>query len=74
MYELGFYIPEDGILHSHGHENLKSCMHEELGYSIVSSFHRVGNSLDGGTACPKGRTKYECRHTSIRAVGFEPKN
>jgi hypothetical protein len=23
-YELGFYIPEDGILHSHGRENLKS--------------------------------------------------
>jgi hypothetical protein len=23
-YELNFYIPEDGILHSHGHENLKS--------------------------------------------------
>jgi hypothetical protein len=23
-YELGFYIPEDGILHSHRRENLKS--------------------------------------------------
>jgi hypothetical protein len=23
-YELGFYIPEDGILHSHSRENLKS--------------------------------------------------
>jgi hypothetical protein len=23
-YELGFYIPEDDILHSHRHENLKS--------------------------------------------------
>jgi hypothetical protein len=22
-YELVFYIPEDGILHSHGRENLK---------------------------------------------------
>jgi hypothetical protein len=22
-YELGFYIPEEGILHSHHHENLK---------------------------------------------------
>jgi hypothetical protein len=22
-YELNFYIPEDGILHSHRHENLK---------------------------------------------------
>jgi hypothetical protein len=24
MYELGFYIPEDGILHSHRRENPKS--------------------------------------------------
>jgi hypothetical protein len=24
MYELGFYIPEDGILHSYRRENLKS--------------------------------------------------
>jgi hypothetical protein len=23
-YELGFYIPEDGILHSHRRENLRS--------------------------------------------------
>jgi hypothetical protein len=23
-YKLGFYIPEDGILHSHCRENLKS--------------------------------------------------
>jgi hypothetical protein len=23
-YKLGFYIPEDDILHSHRHENLKS--------------------------------------------------
>jgi hypothetical protein len=23
MYELGLYIPEDGILHSHRRENLK---------------------------------------------------
>jgi hypothetical protein len=23
-YELGFYIPEDGVLHSHRYENLKS--------------------------------------------------
>jgi hypothetical protein len=26
-YELGFYIPEDGILHSHRRENLKSYIH-----------------------------------------------
>jgi hypothetical protein len=27
-YELGFYIPEDDILHSHRRENLKSYMAE----------------------------------------------
>jgi hypothetical protein len=26
-YELGFYIPENGILHSHRRENLKSYKH-----------------------------------------------
>jgi hypothetical protein len=26
-YELGFYIPEDGILHSHHRENLKSYIY-----------------------------------------------
>jgi hypothetical protein len=26
-YELGFYIPEDDILHSHRRENLKSYRH-----------------------------------------------
>jgi hypothetical protein len=25
-YELGLYIPEDGILHSHRRENLKSVL------------------------------------------------
>jgi hypothetical protein len=27
-YELGIYIPEDGILHSHRRENLKSSKNE----------------------------------------------
>jgi hypothetical protein len=25
-YELGFYTPDDGIIHSHCRENFKSCM------------------------------------------------
>jgi hypothetical protein len=29
-YELGFYIPEDDILHSHFRENLKSYMERLL--------------------------------------------
>jgi hypothetical protein len=31
-YELDFYIPEDGILHSHSRENLKSYI-ELTGWS-----------------------------------------
>jgi hypothetical protein len=27
-YELGFYIPEDDILHSHRRENLKSYINQ----------------------------------------------
>jgi hypothetical protein len=29
-YELGFYIPEDAILHSHYRENLKSYFGNEV--------------------------------------------
>jgi hypothetical protein len=29
-YELGFYIPEDDILHSHRRENLKSYILERI--------------------------------------------
>jgi hypothetical protein len=36
-YELGFYIPEDDILHSHRRENLKS-------YSVKTTFVRTGVS------------------------------
>jgi hypothetical protein len=30
MYEPGFYIPEDGILHGHRRENLKSYMQDNF--------------------------------------------
>jgi hypothetical protein len=33
-YELGFYIPEDGILHSQGRENLKS-------YKLMTQYSRI---------------------------------
>jgi hypothetical protein len=29
-YELGFYIPEDAILHSHRRENLKSLLFKAM--------------------------------------------
>jgi hypothetical protein len=33
-YELGLYIPEDGILHSHRHENLKSFFVVSVSYIL----------------------------------------
>jgi hypothetical protein len=35
-YELGFYIPEDGILHSHRCENLKSSVLKEISENNVN--------------------------------------
>jgi hypothetical protein len=56
MYELGFYIPEDRIHHSHRRENLKSCkLHhlflakyfyedEILEYKTDGNVARMGNN------------------------------
>jgi hypothetical protein len=33
-YELVFYIPEDDILHSHRHENVKSCT---VGNAVINT-------------------------------------
>jgi hypothetical protein len=35
-YELGFYTPEDGILHSHSRENLKSY-NDDFNYGLIIS-------------------------------------
>jgi hypothetical protein len=35
-YELGFYIPEDDILHNHRRENLKSYIEDVMFMSVVS--------------------------------------
>jgi hypothetical protein len=41
-YELGFYIPEDDILHSHSRENLKSYITDGcFGYSVNQTIHKV---------------------------------
>jgi hypothetical protein len=50
-YELGFYIPEDDILHSHRSENLKSykkCISQSLG----SINQRVTEANDFSAFCP----------------------
>jgi hypothetical protein len=38
-YELGSYIPEDGILHSHRRDNLKPYMSLKTFTSIVASIN-----------------------------------
>jgi hypothetical protein len=40
-YELGFYIPEDDILHSHRRENLKSYIPESAWKNLGTP---IGNS------------------------------
>jgi hypothetical protein len=38
-YELGFYIPKDGVLHSHRSENLKSYRVVQIFHYLVLSVH-----------------------------------
>jgi hypothetical protein len=47
-YKLGFYIPEDGILHSHRLENLKSYEVESLRKLAVVLLdgHQLGNTKE----------------------------
>jgi hypothetical protein len=40
-YGLGFYIPEDDILHSHRRENLKS----DTGISLLMQLSRIKKKL-----------------------------
>jgi hypothetical protein len=48
-YELGFYIPEDDILHSHYRENLKSYMSSFLYVDDVRTSQET--DLRASTAC-----------------------
>jgi hypothetical protein len=48
-YELGFHIPEDGILHSHRRENLKSY-NSPAAHHFINSSHSLprDGKLAGG--------------------------
>jgi hypothetical protein len=53
--ELGFYIPEDGILHSHRRENLKSYIDSWLVIQMdraVAQAVEAGSHLDGPGSNP----------------------
>jgi hypothetical protein len=51
-YELGFYIPEDGILHSHRRENLKSYCIYLARYARVSRLVGVPSAVWIGATAP----------------------
>jgi hypothetical protein len=40
-YELGFYIPEDAILHSHRRENLKSYVFAEVSQLLTGDIFEL---------------------------------
>jgi hypothetical protein len=46
-YELGFYIPEDDILHSHRREYLKSYTDETL-FDLLNALNNGGKSPISG--------------------------
>jgi hypothetical protein len=52
MYELGFYIPEDGILHRHRSEHLKSY----ATYNGVRRDSGLGRGRDGCEQMGHGAT------------------
>jgi hypothetical protein len=45
-YELGFYIPEDDIFHSHRRENLKS-------YTVINGFSFLNSPVETGHSGPR---------------------
>jgi hypothetical protein len=67
-YELGFYIPEDDILHSHRHENLKSsiagiefpscCVHVHATVVVVGEGMFGLSRTDGAESSGRGKYKY----------------
>jgi hypothetical protein len=47
-YELGFYIPEEGILHSHRRENLKSYIVFGTGWPLLPRTQYHYRTWNGG--------------------------
>jgi hypothetical protein len=61
-YDLRFYIPEDGILHSHRRENLKSSLFSHVFHLPTFLFPRIAaeprDERDRGTAGQGQTNKY----------------
>jgi hypothetical protein len=47
-YRLGFYIPEDEILHSHRREKLRSYMVAFI-YPVRTNFRKLESGLNGNS-------------------------
>jgi hypothetical protein len=62
-YELGFYIPEDGILHSHRRENLKSY--------ILQCYRRIFFLFLRNLTVPETP---KCRHIPSRQNGVSTRS
>jgi hypothetical protein len=64
-YDLGFYIPEDGILHSHRRENLKSYV-TLTGWALQRR-NNVSCELRTGFYIPEDDILHSHRHENIKA-------
>jgi hypothetical protein len=67
-YELGFYIPEDDILHSHRRENLKSYMVDKLSLIDKGGFRRGRDAADRKRDWIAGRPVVRNLHAQIRSL------
>jgi hypothetical protein len=63
-YELGFYIPEDGILYSHSRENLKSYR-SLIGWALQWRRNVFPVRYDLGSYIPKDGILQSHRHESL---------
>jgi hypothetical protein len=65
-YELGFYIPEDDVLHSHRRENLKSYSERSLAMVYRTQNHWVsGVSPSSGIQNSRDRNVSESGSVSV---------
>jgi hypothetical protein len=63
-YELGFYVPEDGILHSHRRENIKSYI------SLIFRIQKAGmcNHFQKLLQMCSVRTRHTCHFWKLEVA------
>jgi hypothetical protein len=71
-YEQGFYIPEDGILHSHRRENVKSYKRRMISFSVPSerakwliSVQSATHPAESPSLCPVTMRKRRSDRSSL---------